>query len=61
MQGRFLKYKFRCCSGVTAPLGPYTLCSYETETIFRDVIVLVKGFCLYMKNDSNYERREVFT
>lgn len=47
-------------AGITAPLGPHTLCSYETETVFRHVIVLENGCCLYMKHDSNYER-EVFT
>lgn len=47
-------------AGITAPLGPHTLCSYETETVFRHVIVLENGCCLYVKHGSNYER-EVFS
>lgn len=36
MQSRFLKYTLQWHSGVTALLGPYTLCSHKTETISRD-------------------------
>lgn len=41
--------------------GPHTLCSYETEMIFGDMIGPENGFCSPVNNDSDYERREVFT